>query len=433
MYEDERPNDYLLRIDDLTLWFSTYVGDVQALEHLNLDIRRNETLGLVGESGCGKSVTAMSILRLLASPPANYRSGRILLRNKTGPDTDILALPLSELQSIRGKDVSMIFQEPMTSLNPVMRVGRQIAEVILRHEDLGLGPVTTLERALEVRGYRISRKLRERNRRANAIAVDMIKKIGIPDPQDVALRYPHELSGGMRQRIMIAMALATKPHLLIADEPTTALDVTIQAQIMHLMRDVKKDANASILLITHHLGIVAEMCDRIAVMYAGTIAESGPSHEIFYAPAHPYTIGLLKSIPSLSEGGTLPVIPGSVPDLLYPPTGCRFHTRCPYVMPECKVKQPPLYKVGPEHYVSCVLYDGRHTVPEELQNAGIGKAMAVPVQVGVTADAARAAAKKGNVVGEAGGTTVRPSSAASGAPARPKPPGKDAPPKKGGT
>ena len=350
--------------------FPTYVGDVRALDGIDLEIRRNETLGLVGESGCGKSVTAMSIMRLL--PSATYPKGSIVL-DVEGQRRDLLQLKEREMQDVRGNDVSMIFQEPMTSLNPVMRVGDQIAEAVLRHQDLGLRPATRLERAMEGRRWRFTSHLRARRAGAMRIAVEMLHRIGIADPEETAKRYPHELSGGMRQRIMIAMALACRPHLLIADEPTTALDVTIQAQIMDLMRDLKREEKASILLITHHLGIVAEMCDRVAVMYAGQVVEVAPTHDIFHEPAHPYTVGLLRSIPSIQgRRGDLPVIPGRVPDLVAPPGGCRFHPRCPWAQEICKVDKPPMIQVGgPEHVVACHLYDGKHEIPAELRDAGI--------------------------------------------------------------
>jgi oligopeptide/dipeptide ABC transporter ATP-binding protein len=323
--------------------------------------------------------------------------GRIHFKpDPTKPAVDLLAMATEEIQEVRGNDISMIFQEPMTSLNPVMRVGEQIAEAVLRHQDLGLEPATSMERALEARRWFVTGKSRERRRRARQVAVDMLKRIGMAEPEEAVERYPHELSGGMRQRIMIAMALACRPWLLIADEPTTALDVTIQAQIMDLMKDLKKEENASILLITHHLGVVAEMCDRVAVMYAGNVVETAKSHDVFYGPAHPYTVGLLKSIPSVEGArgalhrethgaaasgpdaayggghGELPTIPGSVPDLVDPPSGCRFHTRCPFVMEMCKKERPPLYEVGPDHRAACYLWDGHHEVPVEIRTAGIG-------------------------------------------------------------
>ena len=388
-----RGEDALLRIEGVTLHFGTYVGKVQALDRVDLTIRRNETLGLVGESGCGKSITAMSILRLVPSPPAEYVEGRILLDLKDGrPPRDLLALSQEEMQDVRGNDVSMIFQEPQTSLNPVMPIGAQIAEAVLRHQALGLDPPSRLERKLESRGWFVTGRTRERRRRAMAIAVRMLERIGIADPEQMVSRYPHELSGGMRQRVMIAMALACKPALLVADEPTTALDVTIQAQIMDLMKELKREEDASILLITHHLGLVAEMCDRVAVMYAGSVVETAPTRDAFYAPAHPYTVGLLKSIPSLDgKRGELPVIPGRVPDLVETPTGCRFHPRCAYAQPVCSVEKPPMEQVGPDHHVACHIYGKRHgiPIPVELRDAGIQHTMPPP-----TADAGGSLAVK---------------------------------------
>ena len=370
------PGDALLRIEGLTLHFDTYVGQVQALDRVDLTIRRNETLGLVGESGCGKSVTAMSILRLVPSPPARYVGGRIVLDLGEGaPPRDLLRLDMDEMQDVRGNDVSMIFQEPQTSLNPVMPIGLQIAEAVLRHQDLGLPPRSRLDRFLESRRlWWILPKTRQRRRLALEVAARMLERIGIADPVQMLERYPHELSGGMRQRVMIAMALACRPALLIADEPTTALDVTIQAQIMDLMKELKREEDASILLITHHLGVVAEMCDRVAVMYAGSVVEEAPTRDVFHAPAHPYTVGLLKSIPSLDgQRGELPVIPGRVPDLVDPPTGCRFHPRCPFAMEICRRERPPMVEVGPGHRVACHVWDPRHgvEVPAELRGAGI--------------------------------------------------------------
>ncbi|MBI4393077.1 MAG: ABC transporter ATP-binding protein [Euryarchaeota archaeon] len=365
----------IVRIEDLSLVFHTYVGDVKALDRVTLDIRRDETLGLVGESGCGKSVTALSLLRLNPVPPAEYTSGTITFTPERGPRKDILRLRETELRTLRGNDISMIFQEPMTSLNPVMRIGDQIAEAVLEHQDLGVTPLTGLERALESRKLLLTNKLRERRRRALDVADAMLRRIGIPDSRAILSRFPHELSGGMRQRVMIAMAIACKPDLLIADEPTTALDVTIQAQIMELIKDLKREERASILLITHHLGLVAEICDRVAVMYAGSVVETATTRDMFHAPRHPYTVGLLKSIPELQAGREpLPVIAGFVPDLIDPPQGCRFHPRCPYAIDVCRSERPPMFDAGEDHRVACHLYDGAHDVPRELgEAAGVGR------------------------------------------------------------
>ena len=364
----------LLEIKNLQVDFVTFNGRVQALEGVDLEIMRDETLGLVGESGCGKSVTAMSLLRLLPVPPAEYKAGEAVFRWE-GREIELIRAPEEQMLDIRGNEISMIFQEPMTSLNPVMRVGDQIAETMLRHQDLGLPKVTRIERALESRGWRVTRKLRARRREALRRAADMLHRIGLADPESLLSRYPHELSGGMRQRVMIAMALSCRPHLLIADEPTTALDVTIQAQIMELMKELKREEKASILLITHHLGLVAEMCDRVAVMYSGAVVEKAKTTDIFHKPLHPYTVGLLRAIPKLTgPRHELPVIPGRIPDLINPPAGCRFHPRCPYAMPECVAKRPPLYDAGDGHKVACVLYDGKHVVPDALKNAGVKEA-----------------------------------------------------------
>ena len=365
------PEDAVLEIRDLALNFKTYGGDVQALEGVDLELLRNETLGLVGESGCGKTVTAMSVMRLISTPPAHYLRGRIRFKPSADPAThvDLLEADAEAMSGIRGNQIGMIFQEPMTSLNPVMALGKQLREVLLQHDSVGR-PITSIERWLERRGLRVTSRVRERHRLANARSVEILRRIGIADPEEMLGRYPHELSGGMRQRIMIAMALSCKPHLLIADEPTTALDVTIQAQIMDLMKELKREEEASILLITHHLGLVAEMCDRVAVMYAGAVVEKGTTHDIFHEPRHPYTVGLLRAIPKLTgERHDLPVIPGRIPDLIRPPAGCRFHPRCPYAMVECTQARPPLYELGNGHRVACVLYDGQHEVPAALLEA----------------------------------------------------------------
>ncbi|MHB8606063.1 MAG: ABC transporter ATP-binding protein [Thermoplasmatota archaeon] len=354
----------MLRIENLRLYFRTYAGVVKALDGVDLEIASGETLGLVGESGCGKSITAMSVMRLVPMPPGEIVDGHIYFKGR-----DLITLNETEIQGIRGKSISIIFQEPMTSLNPVMRVGEQIMEAVLRHQDLGM-PARGIDRFFE-RYHVYTPRMRHRREAARKIAVDMLRSIGIADPDQMVERYPHELSGGMRQRVMIAMALACNPDLLIADEPTTALDVTIQAQIIELMKDLKRRMNSSILLITHHLGLVAEMCDRVAVMYAGHVVETAPTRDIFKAPAHPYTVGLLRSIPSVAKpsAGTevsappsdatqlLPTISGSVPDLLRPPLGCRFHPRCPYAFARCAEERPRLIRIGEGHEVACFLWN----------------------------------------------------------------------------
>lgn len=499
----------IIEIEDLYVNFYTQNGVVRALDGVNLKIRKGETLGLVGETGCGKSVTANSIMRLVPSPPGRVEKGRILfsppieqrarfqrlldLELEKGPDDpealrareeyedylrvtsmvlssqregyeklrelestkgrnteetkaaraaylddlkafNILDLPEEDLRRIRGNVISMIFQEPMASLNPVFTAGDQVSEVILLHErkDLAAGVVKRFkqeDRALHE--YKKARRIRKADgsigcsecdalvpsyheycpscngsfyariaplarvrlrilgrlyrrmsirpddrllglmskvpllrryerslkEEASKKAIDMLTLVQVPDPVNVAMSYPYELSGGMQQRVMIAMALACKPQLLIADEPTTALDVTIQAQILKLMRGLQKDQGTSILMITHNLGIIAEVCDRVGVMYAGNMVELGLNHEIFKEPLHPYTQGLLSAIPRIdTDLPRLEAIEGTVPNLVNPPTGCRFHPRCPYMMDICGKQKPPMQEVRPGHAVACHLY-----------------------------------------------------------------------------
>jgi oligopeptide/dipeptide ABC transporter ATP-binding protein len=341
----------LLRIEGLRTIFRTYEGTVKAVDGVDLEIRKGETLGLVGESGCGKSMTAMSILRLIPQPPGRITAGRVLFQGK-----DLLRLRERDMQRIRGGRIGMIFQEPMTSLNPVFLVGEQIAEAVLLHQDLG-EPLTLLDRVLLAAGLRTER-VKDRDERANARAIQMLRLTGIPDPERVASMYPHELSGGMRQRAMIAMALSCNPDLLIADEPTTALDVTIQAQILDLMADLKHKFGSAVLLITHHLGVVAEFCQRVAVMYAGRIVEEAPTKELFARPLHPYTQGLLASIPDPSKARKTPLatVKGTVPNLRNLPRGCHFNPRCPAVMDVCRKEDPKLVDIGQGHKVACFLY-----------------------------------------------------------------------------
>jgi oligopeptide/dipeptide ABC transporter ATP-binding protein len=317
----------LLDVRGLKTIFSSEAGVIVAVDGVDLRVEQGETLGLVGESGCGKSVTALSVMRLVPSPPGEIVSGEILFQG-----VDLLRLPESDMRRIRGNDISMIFQEPMTSLNPVFRIDDQIGEV-----------------------YRVHRHLSKRE--AAAAAVEMLRRVGIPSPEERAKSYPHEMSGGMRQRVMIAMALACNPKLMLADEPTTALDVTIQAQILELMNEIKASRGTGIILITHDLGVVAEMADRVAVMYTGMIVEEAPVKELYASPLHPYTIGLLGSVPRV-RGATakaknkLPVIAGMVPDLRKLPEGCTFQDRCPEAQPQCKI--PPLLESKtPGHLVRC--------------------------------------------------------------------------------
>ena len=328
----------LLRIRGLRTWFYTESGVAKAVDGVDLDIAEGEVLGLVGESGSGKSVTALSILRLIPDPPGRIVAGEIIYRGR-----DLLKLSWDEIRAIRGNEISMVFQEPMTSLNPVFTIGMQVTEVILAHERVG-------------------------KQEAHTRAVDILSEVGIPDAAARMTQYPHHLSGGQRQRVMIAIALVLNPSLLIADEPTTALDVTIQAQILDLMMEMKeRRAGASILLITHNMAVVAETCDRVAVMYGGKIQEVAPIDALFNEPFHPYTHGLLGSIPRVdgSKARRLTVIPGSVPDIHQLPVGCKFVTRCPYAFEPCPDVEPPLIEEAPGHWVRCHLYPhgGRPAVP----------------------------------------------------------------------
>ena len=320
----------LLTIRNLETHFFSAGKVVRALDGISFEILEGEVFGLVGETGCGKSVTALSILRLIPFPPGRIVAGSIRFK-----DRDILSLPPDQMRAFRGKEISMIFQEPMTSLNPVFRIGDQMREVIMLHQRLG-------------------------KTAAWEAAVQMLERVRIPDARKVARQYPHQLSGGMRQRVMIAMELSCRPALLIADEPTTALDVTIQAQILRLLKEMKKEMGTSILLITHDLGVVAEMCDRVAVMYAGSIAEQAEAIEIFEYPKHPYTQGLWGAIPLIDqEKESLAVIPGTVPDLGRLPQGCKFHPRCPHRFEPCDGERPPMVEVSPGHHAACYLYGGR--------------------------------------------------------------------------
>lgn len=320
----------LLDVIGLKTYFYTEEGVVQAVDGVDFNMTEQETVGLVGETGSGKSVTAFSIMRLIQSPPGRILEGKALFCGE-----DLLAKNEEEMRMIRGAKISMIFQDPMSSLNPVLNVGFQIAEAIELHQKL-------------------SRK------EAYEKTLEIINRVGIPTPESVAKRYPHELSGGMRQRIMIAMALSCNPALLIADEPTTNLDVTIQAQILELMKKLKKEFHTSILLITHDLGIIAEMCDRVNIMYGGVIVETSAVLDLFENPLHPYSQGLLSAIPRFDmKKEELAVIPGVVPDLIHPPSGCRFHPRCPHAMPVCKERKPQLLQMNSKQAVACFLYGGK--------------------------------------------------------------------------
>ena len=308
----------LLEVNDLRVSFRTDAGEALAVDGVSFSVGAGETLGIVGESGCGKSVSALSILGLIADPPGRVLPGSsVRLRGE-----ELLTAPPARLRDVRGGEVAMVFQEPMTSLNPVLRVGDQVAEAVRRHTEL--------------RGDAVNERV-----------VTLLDRVGIPDPASRARAFPHQLSGGMRQRAMIAMALAGNPELLIADEPTTALDVTIQARILTLLDDLRRERNMALVLITHDLGVVAQVADRVAVMYAGRIVEEAPSANLFSTPAHPYTIGLLRSIPDPDKpGDRLEAIPGSVPSPHAWPPGCRFHPRCAVALDRCRTDDPSLMQAS---------------------------------------------------------------------------------------
>lgn len=327
--------DKILEVKNLETSFKVEEGTVIAVAGVSFDVRKGKTLGIVGESGCGKSVTSLSIMRLIPNPPGKITGGEILYKG-----TDLLKLDAAAMRKIRGNEISMIFQEPMTSLNPVFTIGNQLVEAISLHQDLS-------------------------SKECRAKAIEMLKLVGIPSPEKRIDDYPHQLSGGMRQRVMIAMALSCNPQVLIADEPTTALDVTIQAQILELLRDLQNRVGMAMILITHDLGVVAEVCDEVIVMYAGKVAEQGSVEEIFKNPKHPYTRGLLNSIPTLKKDPTgkvkktrLETIPGIVPSLLDLPKGCRFQSRCTYVIDACRQAEPELRVIKNDdrlpHAIRCI-------------------------------------------------------------------------------
>jgi peptide/nickel transport system ATP-binding protein len=314
----------LLEVEDLRTYFATDAGEFRAVDGVSFKVEAGETLGIVGESGCGKSVTSLSVMGLLPPRISRVAGGSIRFKGD-----DLLALDESAKRDLRGNRLAMIFQEPMTSLNPAFTIGDQIIEGLIRHK-----------------------KMRRDDARQAAISV--LRQVRMPAPEKRIDDYPHQLSGGMRQRVMIAIALACGPELLIADEPTTALDVTVQAQILDLLRDLQRDTGAAVLLISHDLGVIAEMANHVAVMYAGRIVEQGPVEALFDTPQHPYTIGLLGSIPRLDqEQDRLSVIEGTVPDPVRPPPGCRFEPRCPFADHQCRSAQPDLRNVAPEHAVAC--------------------------------------------------------------------------------
>ena len=385
---NEKDSKKLLEVKNLTTYFFTEEGIVKAVDGVSFDIYENEVLGLVGETGCGKSVTALSILRLVRAP------GKILRGEINFKGTNLLTLDKNEIRTHRGSDITMIFQDPLNSLNPVFSVGKQISEVFKLHQENEIKKLRderilqrknniserkNLVKELRKSGDRLSeedkeefqskiKKMKKDNTHVptlkdvlNDVSADIISEVGIADSKEILKRYPHELSGGMRQRVMIAMALSCNPALLIADEPTTALDVTIQAQILDLMKDLRNRFKTSLLLITHDLGIIAEMCDRVAVMYSGNIVEYALALDLFKNPRHPYTQGLLAAIPRIEKRDQkLRVIRGMVPNLIYPPSGCRFHPRCDERMEICDKVKPKLHEIGNKYFVACHLFDDKY-------------------------------------------------------------------------
>jgi len=383
--------DAILSVRDLVTYFYTDEGIVKAVEGVSFDIYKEEILGLVGETGCGKSVTALSILQLVRSP-GKILSGKVLFHGE-----DLLQKTEEEMLEYRGNKITMMFQDPLNSINPVLTIGDQLAEVFINHQSDRLNQelvkaieenetlkkkyhtLVKIEKKLKGKAKEETKKkievLKQKIRRnisisdiANKESQDLLEKIGFPNPDQLLKRYPHELSGGMRQRIMIAMGLACNPELLLADEPTTALDVTIQAQILDLILNLKKQFHTSVLFITHDLGVISSICDRVAVMYSGYIVEYGEVEKIFREPKHPYTIGLINSIPKIDKKEEeLTTIPGSVPNLIFPPSGCRFHPRCKHCFEPCKTKVPKQFEVTPNHFVSCHLYDQRFSKNQETK------------------------------------------------------------------
>lgn len=331
-------SETILSIENLRIHFETFAGEVQAIRGVNLKLQKGETLALVGESGSGKSVTAKSVMKLLSNN-AVVKEGTIIFKGE-----NILEKSERDMRSIRGKKIAMIFQDPMTSLDPTMKIGKQITEVIIKHEKAS-------------------------KEEADKRAEELLELVGIPNAKERMKQYPHQFSGGQRQRIVIAIALACNPDVLIADEPTTALDVTIQAQILELLKELQQQFQMAIIFITHDLGVVANVADRVAVMYAGKVVEVGTADEVFYNPQHPYTWGLLRSMPTLHTGDTLYAIPGSPPDLLDPPVGDAFALRSDVALEIDRVKEPPMFEVSPTHFAATWLLDPRAPkvpVPEEI-------------------------------------------------------------------
>lgn len=333
----------ILEVNDLSVSFDTYGGDVKAIRGVTFELNEKETLAIVGESGSGKSVTAQSVMRLIPMPPGKFVNGSIIFEGQ-----DLTEKSEKQMEAIRGKEISMIFQDPMTSLNPTMTIGKQISESLIKHQNMS-------------------------KKDAHERGIELLKLVGIPTPEKRINQYPHEYSGGMRQRAMIAIALACNPKILIADEPTTALDVTIQAQIMDLMKELQEKTGTAIILITHDLGVVANAAHRVAVMYGGKIVETGNVDEVFYNPKHPYTWGLLGSMPKLdNRDEELQAIPGSPPDLADPPKGCPFVTRCPFAMKVCENHMPEYTDVSDSQKTACWLLDERAPKVEIPDSAKVG-------------------------------------------------------------
>ena len=333
-------NDVIMSLEDLKTYFRSENGLVKAVDRVNFDVRRSESVGVVGESCCNKSVTCLHIMQLVRRPRGNIEGGKILYNRQDGSSVDIAKLNYNgkEMRSIRGNEIAMIFQEPMTSLNPVYTVGRQIMEAVMLHQNL------------------TKKQAKER-------AIEMLSKVGIPAPKQRVDEYPHQFSGGMRQRAMIAMALSCDPQFLIADEPTTALDVTIEAQILRLMKNIQAEFGVSIMIITHDLGVIAEMADRVNVMYTGKVVEHAGTDDIFHNPQHPYTQGLLNSIPTIGRRQRLTPIKGTVPNLLtLPENVCYFAPRCPHAMDICSKQEPPLFQIDDTHTCKCWLHRGSKEV-----------------------------------------------------------------------
>ena len=341
------PDGSLIEIRNLKLNFHTFDGVSKVLAGVDLQVEKGDVMGLVGETGCGKTMTALSIQRLIPCPPGQIIDGEVLFEGE-----DVLKKSEAEMQELRASRIAMIFQDPTTNLNPVFTIEEQMVDAILcrmgEQWALGLTPFTRWQPSTQ-----------EKRRQARAKAVEMLTRVGIPNAEHRIHSYPHEFSGGMKQRVLIAMAMAGEPHLLIADEPTTALDVSIQAQILRLIKELVNEYHLSVLLITHNLGVVAKICNKVAVMYAGRVVEVGTIREIFKSPKHPYTVGLLNAIPTHErKRGELQGIAGSIPNLLNPPLGCRFHPRCPHVMPQCSAEPPPaVIPLTRTQRVACHLYD----------------------------------------------------------------------------